>query len=148
MAVRLEEVDVDVDRAPHERGQRQLADGLAILKVMIRALAVGAEVAGQIQRGVEIRNRAAGVIADQMAAAAFGLRVEHLRQIDDTQVAHLVYAVRHGDSSFGELLKSLIPCDFIIAKTRVLSIANRQELLIDKRGLWVYDGCVKKAFPI
>ena len=95
MAVRLEEVDVDVDRTPHERGQRQLADGLAILKVMIRALAVGAEVAGQIQRGMKIRNRSTGIIADQVAAAAFRFGIEHLRQIDNAQVAHLIYAIRH-----------------------------------------------------
>ena len=97
MRVRRQMVDGCVDRAAHERGQRQVADGLAVLKVMIRALAVGAEVAGQIQRGVVVGNRSAGVVADQSAAAALRLRVEHLGQVDDAQVAHLVYAIRHGN---------------------------------------------------
>ena len=95
MAVRLKEIDVDIDRAAHERGQRQFADGLAILKVMVRALAVRAEVAGQIQRGMKIRNRSTGIIADQVAAAAFRFGIEHLRQIDNAQVAHLIYAIGH-----------------------------------------------------
>ena len=91
VAVRLKEIDVDIDRAAHERGQRQFADGLAVLKVMIRALAVRAEVAGQIQRSVEIRDRSAGVVADQMAAAGFGLRVEHFREIDHAITIEFVY---------------------------------------------------------
>ena len=91
VTVRFKEIDVDIDRAAHERGQRQFADGLAVLKVMIRALAVRAEVAGQIQRSVEIRDRSAGVVADQMAAAGFGLWVEHFREIDHAITIEFVY---------------------------------------------------------
>ena len=99
--VGLQVVDGHVDRAAHERGQRQIADGRAVFKVVIRALTMGAEVAGQIQRGVEIRDRSAGIVADQAAAAALRLRIEHLGQVDDAQVAHLVYTVSHGNLLLG-----------------------------------------------
>ena len=57
----LRQVERHIERAADERGQRQIADGLAILKVMVRALAVGTEVAGQVERGVEIRETGSSV---------------------------------------------------------------------------------------
>jgi hypothetical protein len=68
MCVRLKPVDGSVYCAAHKCSQRKIAYRLTILKMMIRALAVGSQMAGQIQCSVEIRDRAAGVITDQTAA--------------------------------------------------------------------------------
>jgi hypothetical protein len=84
MSVRLQPVDGSVYGTAHESGQRKIAYRLAIFKMMIRALAVCSQMAGQIQCGMEIRDRTAGVITDQTAAAGLGSRIQNFGKINNS----------------------------------------------------------------
>ena len=68
-------------------GQRQVSDAGPVVVMMVGALAMGSQMAGQIHDGMEIRDRAAGVETCQAATASLGLRIQNLGQIDDSQIA-------------------------------------------------------------
>ena len=52
--------------------------GWPVIIMMVRTLAVGSQMCGQIQRCVEIRNRAACVVADQMTSSGLCCRIQDL----------------------------------------------------------------------
>lgn len=85
-------LELEVYAAAHERRQRKLLHVVPVVAVMIRALDVRAQMAGEIHDGVKVRNRAARVEAVHMAAAGLGLRIERLGQIDHAQGTQLIYA--------------------------------------------------------
>ena len=58
---------------------------------MVGALAVGTQMAADVHVGVEVRHVTTGVEAPQVAAAALGVRVNALAQVDDVQVALHVF---------------------------------------------------------
>ena len=78
MCIGLQEINVHIDCTSHECGQWKVTNRFPILKMMVRTLAVGSQMCGQIQRCVEIRNRAACVVADQMTSSGLCCRIQDL----------------------------------------------------------------------
>ena len=91
----LRKVQRLVDRPAHEIGERQLRNARPVLIVMVRALAVRAEVARQIHDRMEIRDGAAGVEAPEPAAARLRIGIEHLCQVNNVEIAHHILPGRH-----------------------------------------------------
>ena len=78
VSVGFQEINIYINGTAHEGGQRKISYRFSIFEMMIRTFAVGSQVAGQIQSSVVIRNWAACVVTDQMAAAAFRSRIQNL----------------------------------------------------------------------
>ena len=83
----LGQIQHAVDAAAHELIQGQLSNAGPVGIMVIGALAVGTQMAADVHVGVEVRHITTGVEAPQVAAAALGVRINALAQIDNVQIA-------------------------------------------------------------
>ena len=70
-----------------------------VIIVVVGTLTMGPQVTGEIQGGMEIGDRPAGIIANQMTPTGFGGGIQGLGQVDDSQSVQLVYDVHKRVSS-------------------------------------------------
>ena len=75
-------LEIYIDAASYECRQRKCCNIRPIVIMMIRALRMSSQMAHDIEIGVEIRNRTAGVEAVQFASSGLGCRINELGKID------------------------------------------------------------------